>query len=181
MKNTHSSRLLLASTLAATMALGGVALAQPGPGACQGGGDCMGQGPGRGHGGRHGGPGGMGPAGKLLRLMETLDLTEQQEVALVRLRRELREEGKANFEARKADRVAMAAELAKATPNAAVFHQHLDQRLERQRVQGHAMIDKVLKFHATLSPEQKQALAERLTQVQDRMQKRFERRGAKGR
>ena len=43
------------------------------------------------------------------------------------------------------------------------------------------LIDKVLKFHATLSAEQKQALAERLTQMQDRMQQRGKRGGAKNR
>lgn len=185
MKNTNTSRILLASTLAATMALGGVAFAQPGPGGGGGmcmGGDCMGGGGGRGGGrGMRGGGGMMNPAGKLLRLMGTLDLTEAQEVALVRLRREMREFRQANDPIRQAEQKTLAAELAKPNPSAAVLTDLLDKRLDRQKAHGRILIDKVLKFHATLSAEQKQVLAERLTQMQDRMQQRGKRGGAKNR
>ena len=184
-KTNNTSRILLASTLAATMALGGLALAQPGPGGGGGqcmGGDCMGMGGGpggRGGRGMHGGM--MNPAGKLLRLMGTLDLTEEQEVALVRLRREMRDFRQANDPIRQAEQKTLAAELAKPNPSAAVLTDLLDKRLDRQKAHGRILIDKVLKFHATLSAEQKQALAERLTQMQDRMQQRGKRGGAKNR
>lgn len=167
MKNTTPKLMILSTALAGVMALGTSAFAQPG-----GGPGCDGSGPGGGRGGGPGGQGGKGPGAMMMRMFNGLDLTEAQEVQLVRIRRELRAEREAMQATRQADRAAMQAELSKDTPDAAVLHQLADKRLEHQRAKSHAMIDKMLAFRATLSPEQKAQLTKKMENFKARAGKR---------
>ncbi len=166
MKTNTPKLMILSSALAGMMALGGVAFAGPGGGSCDGN-------------GRNGRGGGHGPGMKMMRMMGSLDLTEDQEVQLVRIRRALREERKALKATRKTDRAAMKAEMAKETPNAQVLHQLLDKRMNMKRSIAHSAIDKMLAFRATLTPDQKAQLQQRMDKMKERRAKRGKRGGGR--
>lgn len=155
MTTPRNKKLILATTVVASLALAGAAIAHPGGG--------RGRGPG-------GGPFGM----KLMRLVHKLDLTEEQEVKAVRLRRQLREEHKASKLDRKQLMTDVAAELKKPQPDAQKLHGIADQMLARMNKMTHSAIDKFLELHATLTPDQRAELA-------DGMERRAKRKGRKGR
>lgn len=156
-KTSTPQRLLVLSALVGSMALGGVAMARPG-------------GPGGHRGMREG-----GPAMRLLRAMEDLDLSEQQEVQLVRIKRELRKENKDLRTAMRADGQATFTELQKETPNAQRLHEMLDRHTAARTAAMHKALDKVLAFHATLTPAQRTQLQEKLQRFQKRMERRRQR------
>lgn len=147
-------RRALAAVAVLTGALGLAGLAQAGP-----------------FGGGHGHPGGGFFGRGLARLMDRLDLTEAQEVAAVRMRRSLREEGRTLRQQNRADVQAMMVELKNETPNPEAVHARIDATLTRMRERAHRVADEVLRFHATLDADQKAELAKAI----DRRQARFER------
>ncbi len=119
------------------------------------------------------GGGGFGMPGMgILRMVERLELTEQQEVQAVRLRREVREEMKGMRAQTHAEMGQVIDELAKPTPDARKIHGVVDNALARMGKLAHAVVDKALAFHATLSPEQKQTLAEDAKRFHERAQQR---------
>lgn len=111
-------------------------------------------------------------AGRMLHLVHELDLTEEQELEAVRMRRALREQGRAARKATVEDLRAAADELKKVTPDRDRLHGLVDQSIERMRKLAHAAVDRFLDFHAQLTPEQKAEVSERITEAQARMDKR---------
>ncbi len=151
---------LIASSVVAALALGGVALAGP-------------------HRGRGGGGGGMGFGFRLMKIVRHLDLTEEQEVKAVRLRHQLKTEMKAMKGDREQTMKTVAAELKKPTPDAAKLHGIADQMITRMGKMTHATIDKFLELHATFTPEQREKLGTHLERRAERRERRRQRdRGA---
>jgi Spy/CpxP family protein refolding chaperone len=149
-------RLVFATTMIAALALTGAAFAHGGGGP-------------RGRGGMGGGIG-----MKLMRAVKHLDLTEEQEVKAVRLRRQMREErqaGKLDHQAMMKD---VAAELRKERPDARKLHGIADQVIARMTKMTHSAIDRFLELHATFSPDQRAKLGEMT-------EKRANRKGKRGR
>lgn len=152
---TKTNKWILLGALAGALAFGGVASAHPGGG------------------GGHRGKGmGGGPAKKMLRLMSSLDLTEQQEVQLVRIKREMRKEMKDLRMATRADRKAAFEELSKDDPNAQRFHDMIDRHSKARVALMHKAIDRVMAFQRTLTPAQKQELQKKLAKIEKRWEKR---------
>jgi Spy/CpxP family protein refolding chaperone len=104
--------------------------------------------------------GGMMPGMMLMNLAERLELTEEQEVAAVRMRRAIREEAKKNRQEMKASFDGVLAELEKPQPDAARLHRLVDEASARMTKLAHSSVDRYLEFHATLTPEQRQKLVE---------------------
>lgn len=152
-------RMMLASAaLAGAVGLAGVAQAGP-----------------WGH--HRGGPGGGGGLMRgLMHMIDELDLSEQQELELVRIRRSARSERKAMHEAMQADVDALIEMLGDGEVDKDAVHARIDAMMARASGRAHAMADRALAFHTTLSPEQKQKLAKGLADKRDRMKARFERR-----
>lgn len=140
----------------ALVAASGMAFARPG-----GGGPCPQGGPGGGGPGGGVGMGGMGGPGlRLFRLIRDLDLTEEQEVALVKLRRSLKDERSALRETADEDAKVLAAELAKATPNANEINRLIEKRSQALTKMAKDAAEKFLAFHQTLTPAQRKTLSE---------------------
>jgi Spy/CpxP family protein refolding chaperone len=112
--------------------------------------------------------GGMLPGMRLMHLAERLDLTEEQEVAAVRMRRAIREEAKLNRAEMQGAFDEVIAELQKPEPNAAKLHQLVDEATARMTKVAHSSVDKYLEFHRTLTPEQRQTLVEQAKLAKER-------------
>lgn len=138
-KNRHPLRALALGAFAAITVVGAAA-AWAGPG--------------------HGGPGGGMWMGRLQRMIQHLDLSEEQEVQAVRLFRGVREKAEATREQHKANRQRVAEELAKPEPDARALHAMLDEMAQARTQIGHEAIDAFLQLHATLTPEQRFELKE---------------------
>jgi Spy/CpxP family protein refolding chaperone len=163
MKN--KKRILIASSLAALL-IGASAVA-------------VAKSPGFGH-GKHG-PMGGGPGMRLLHLAETLDLTEQQEVMAVRVRRTLREEMKANKDQMKGTFDEVLLELERPEPDTAKLHRLVDDISTRMTKVAHLSVDEYMKLHRTLSEEQRQQLVDRARLMkEERAGRRFERKQRRG-
>jgi Spy/CpxP family protein refolding chaperone len=119
--------------------------------------------------------GGRGGMAGLLKLMDDLDLTEAQELAAVRLRRSLREEGKKMREASREDLAAAAAELKAEAPDRDRLRALADRAAARMKDRSHAAIDAVLEFQGQLRPEQREKLAAAIESRLGRMDKRKQR------
>jgi Spy/CpxP family protein refolding chaperone len=141
-------RSIVIGTLIASLAVGGVALAR-GPGG--------------------GGGGFFGP--RMARLLEDLNLTEQQKDLAIDIRVGLKKQAKAMRRAHIASMDEVAAELAKPKPDAAKLHRILDQRAEEMRKLGHQAVDQFLTLHATLSNEQRAQLVAKLQKMEERAKK----------
>ena len=111
-----------------------------------------------------------------LSTLSSFDLSEEQEVQLVRIRRALREQTKQSMQANAQHRQAMMNELAKAQPDLQTMHRAFDAMLEQKRNDGHAAIAQIMQLHASLNDEQRSLLNERLQKMQERMAKMRERR-----
>lgn len=136
------TKILATLTAAAVLGIGGSAFARPG-----------------GHHGFGGGP------HRLMKLVETLDLTDAQKAMLEELRAEAKKSWKANHAKMEETRLSIAEEIEKPvidqTKLVALSEQHLDSM--RQNMQ--ARIRDFAKLHATLTPKQKQELAARLREA----------------
>jgi hypothetical protein len=113
-----------------------------------------------------------GPLGFMMgRLLHHVDLTEQQEMEAVRIRRALADEGRA---ARKDAQAALGqaiAELEKPQPDARKLHGAADQAMSRMNAMVHSAIDRLLTLHATFSPEQRKDLTQTLRKHEERMRR----------
>lgn len=121
------------------------------------------------------GPHGPGPHGfgrGFMRMMNGLDLTEQQELEAVRMRRAMREAGQEVREATRADMTAVAEELKKENPNRAFVHERINAAGGRMQNLANEMADRVLDFHAKLTPAQKAEVAKRIERHQARAEER---------
>jgi Spy/CpxP family protein refolding chaperone len=103
-----------------------------------------------------------GPGMMISRALEDLDLTEQQELQAIRIRRSIKEQAKDSREAMRADLDRVVAELEKANPDATKLHAVVDESLARMQKLAHSTVDQYLELHRTLTPEQRTALVERL-------------------
>jgi periplasmic protein CpxP/Spy len=153
--NTKKKKLLLASGLALSMiAVAGVAVAGP-----------------------SGGPKGRGgfPGMMMLRLYADLDLSEQQELKVIRARRDLKAQAQ---EARKDTQASIGVaieELNKANPDSQKMHSIADEAIKRFSKIVHSGIDQALDIHASLTPEQRAKLVERAREIQERRSHHFDR------
>lgn len=132
-----------------------------------------------GHGGPrhgHGGHGGGMFAARLFKMVRALDLTEEQEVKAVRLRRQTREEMKAFRKQMKPQMKAAMKEISKENPNREQLHGTVDRMIDGMRKIAHASVDRFLELQATFSPEQRQVIADRVERMEKRREKRQERR-----
>lgn len=118
------------------------------------------------------GPGGFGFGGPvLMRLLDDLKLSDQQELMIVQMRREAREKHKEMREARKETMQIALQELEKPNPDKARLHNLADQRIEQLRKMIHQGIDKVLALHATFTPEQRKTLVTKAHKMQERAER----------
>jgi hypothetical protein len=124
-------------------------------------------------------PDGMrgGFAGKMFfRMFADLELTEQQELKAIRMRRSLQEQGQAaRVETFKSLEPAID-ELGKANPDSAKLHGIADEAVKRFSKIIHSAIDQALELHATLSPEQRTTLVKRAKEIHERREERMEKR-----
>jgi Spy/CpxP family protein refolding chaperone len=141
---------LIAGVLTGALAIGTAALAGPGGGP-----------KGWGHGGM--------PGLALMHVMERLDLTDQQELQLIKVRKNLHEQGKEARIEMAADVSQVLDEIEKPAPNAQKIHSIADQTIQRFSKIVHSGIDQVLAFHQTLSAEQRDTLVKEAREAQDRM------------
>lgn len=107
---------------------------------------------------------GGGPM-RLLHLAETLDLTEEQEVKAIRMRRAIRKEMKANRQQMRASFDTVLAELEKPNPDPAKLHTLVDEATQRMNKVMHGSVDEYLELHKTFSAEQRQKLVERAREI----------------
>lgn len=126
---------------------------------------------------RFGGP----PMMRLLHLAERLDLTEEQEVKAVRMRRAIRKEVKANRQQMRASYDALLLELEKQNPDPAKLHRMVDDATKRINKVMHTSVDEYLEFHKTLSDEQRQTLVDEARDMRKHRKQRRERFGPGGR
>ena len=111
----------------------------------------------------------------MMHLVHDLDLTEEQELAAVRMRRAVRAQMKAARAETRSDLDAAAEEMKKPAPDRARLHGLVDAAMARFGKVAHSRLDAFLDFHAQLSPEQKAEVAERAGRVQERMARRRQR------
>ncbi len=153
------NRKILAVTTGAVLLAGGLsAAALAGPG---------GHGRFAHRGGRMGMMGAM-PGLRLLHLAETLNLSDEQELAAIKMRREIREEAQQNRQQMASIFSDVLIELEKPEPDAARLHQIVDQTSARMTKLAHASVDKYLKFQRTLTPEQRQQLVDHARMMKER-------------
>ena len=108
-------------------------------------------------------PGGGGFFGhRMGRLIQQLDLTEEQQDLALELRSEMRSKRKAMRSQMLETMQTVASELEKPQPDSARLHQVANDRLEVMRTQMHQHIDNLLKLHSTLSDEQRTKLVRQL-------------------
>ena len=108
------------------------------------------------------------PGRKMMRLLEDLNLTDQQEDMIVEMRREMRDKRGAFKQVRKESMETAMTELEKASPDKAKLHNLADQRIEGMRKMVHQGIDKFLALHATFSAEQRKTLTTRIRKLHER-------------
>lgn len=127
-------------------------------------GGCMGR-----HGkmGRRGGQ--MRPgAAKLMRLFRGMDLTEAQDIALLKARRSLRQSQMPKAELQAANQKTLVEQLKSGAPDKSVLYGLVDARAARKTARERAQVDAFLSVYATLTPAQKQLVAQRAELAQQR-------------
>lgn len=112
----------------------------------------------------------MFPGMRMMRMLHSIDLTEEQEVKAVRVKRKLRKQAKAMRQANKASMGEAINELSKPTPDKARLHAIVDKSLASAAKLAHAAIDQFLEVHATLTSDQRQQLVENARKAKERMQ-----------
>lgn len=142
-----AKKITIAALLVGALGFAGAAQARPGHGRC-------------------GGP--KGP--HLLGMFRGLELTEAQEIALVRARRSLRSLHESHRAEGKAAAETMLTQLKAETPSKDALYALADQRSASMNSDSRAEIDAFLSVYATLSAEQKTKLTTRMEEHQKRMQ-----------
>jgi len=150
------NKLIATFGIVSMLGLGGAALARP-PG-----------GPGGGPGG-HGGPGGgifgmLGP--RFGKLLQKLELTEQQEDLLFEVRQDMRKQRKTGRQAHLQTLDTVIAELDKPQPDAAKIKKAIDANIEQMRKNMYSGVDGFMRFHQSLDAKQRQELVHQLRRVQ---------------
>lgn len=115
-----------------------------------------------------GGHGRGGFPGMIMRAFGDLELTEQQELKAIRIRRNLQTQALEQRREMAGSIAKVADELEKPNPDATKLHGIADDVIKRISKLVHSGIDQVLELHATLSPEQRSTLTERLRGFQQR-------------
>jgi len=105
---------------------------------------------------------GFGMGRGLHRMLRAMDLSEDQEVALVRASRELREEGQRLMTAHRAEAQALAEAVAEDRVDGAAMHAKLDAMAAERVALGHKAVDVFLSIEQTLSPEQRSQLQDKV-------------------
>jgi len=121
---------------------------------------------GPGYGGGHGYGG--GPGTMVERLADDLDLTDAQRAALDAIRDDARDEWSDRHEERQGMMRQMAQHLAEDEIDAKAVHAEIDKKVAERAAELHDIADRLIEFHATLTPAQKATLADRVQQIQER-------------
>ncbi len=108
----------------------------------------------------------------VLRVFHSIDLNEEQELKLVRIRRGLRQEAKKARQSFRTQMPDIVDELQKPEPNAAQIHSFADQMFDQFRQAAHKTIDQILELSRTLTPEQRATLKQKTEKIQKRMRNR---------
>jgi uncharacterized membrane protein len=125
-----------------------------------------------GHGG--GGPHGWGGPMALMQLVNRLDLSDQQELQLIKIRKSMHQEGKQARQEMQANISQIADELEKPAPNASKIHGVADQAMQRFSKVVHGAIDQFLTLHATLTPDQRETLVQSIREHQAQRMERLD-------
>jgi Spy/CpxP family protein refolding chaperone len=95
------------------------------------------------------------PHNPLAWIVESLDLTAEQQAMVDAWREEARAE-REEFQADRADvRETMKAELTSGNPNPRTFHKLIDERFAAQQARMHEQVDNFFELYATFTPDQK--------------------------
>ena len=125
-------------------------------------------------------PGSFGHGAHLARLVQQLDLTDDQQVQAD----EIRDAMRSHHEEMRADRGEHKAELLAQLGNASVdreaVHTEIDSKLAEQASFMHEMADMFLDLHASLDDDQRSTLVSSAEQAMDRHEERRGERGERG-
>jgi hypothetical protein len=141
--NRPSKRLIFSLALISTLAIGGVAMAQAG-----------------------GGFFGM-PGQRFARVLEKLNLSDQQENLALDIRDEIHRQGKGMRQQHQVAMETVITELEKPKPDAQKLNALADQQIDNLRKMVHVGIDKFLTLHATFSDQQRRDFSAELRHMQD--------------
>ncbi|MBI4821165.1 MAG: Spy/CpxP family protein refolding chaperone [Deltaproteobacteria bacterium] len=109
---------------------------------------------------------GFGLHGRIEKLLRDLKLSDQQEDMLVEMKAGMKSKRKEMKQKMGQSFGALTEELKKPNPDKKRLHAIVDQHADQMRAAGHARIDDMLKFHSTLSDEQRATLTERLERLE---------------
>ncbi|MEM1025490.1 MAG: periplasmic heavy metal sensor [Myxococcota bacterium] len=107
-----------------------------------------------------GGPGGLGRG--LHRMLRAMDLTEAQEVELVKASRPLREEGRRMMETHREQAKELARAVGENRVDGASIHASLDEMAAQRLALAHKAVDVFLSVEQTLSQEQRAQLQDKV-------------------
>ena len=124
---------------------------------------------------------GRGGGFPMMKMLRRLDLTEEQEIQAVKIRRAMREQRKAARSQMKAAMEQARLELSKESPDPQVLHAAVDQATEQMKASMHSAVDQFLALHKTFTPEQREQLNRMMERMKDRHERRrHRRRGRQG-
>ena len=115
---------------------------------------------------------GRGRGFPLMRVLRHLDLTEEQEIQAVKMRRAMRAHHKASRELMQATMEQVKAELAKPNPDPQILHGAVDKAAEQMKSGMHQAVDQFLMLHKTMTPEQREKLVAVMDKAKDRRERR---------
>ncbi len=114
---------------------------------------------------------GRGRGFPMMRVLRHLNLTEEQEVQAVRMRRAMREHRKASRVRMEAALEAVKVELAKPNPDPQVLRRAVDDAAEQMKSGMHKAVDQFLKLHSTFDEEQREQLVRIMDKAKERHQR----------
>ena len=120
---------------------------------------------------RYGRQGFMG--GKFLYVLESLDLTEKQELELLRLRRSIREQRKSMHLQALNDAKFIAEQLKNETPDRDAIVGKVNAHTNNMQQMAQSFTNELLDFHGTLTAEQKKKLSDQVDKFIKRRESRF--------
>jgi len=127
------------------------------------------------HGEHHGaGHGPFGPAARFLHMVSSLDLSPAQQTKVAAIRDAGRAEMRAGVAAHMADGDALVAAVRAGRHTRAEVHAKVQQRAEEREAKAHDFADQLFDLYETLTPAQREALAdemeERLARAEERLE-----------
>jgi Spy/CpxP family protein refolding chaperone len=114
------------------------------------------------------GPGGPGGQGPVRRVLQELDLSEEQRTEIRGIFEEARAEHESIREGLDGVRGRFRAELAKPSPSATALHAIVDERAALETQLAHDRVDDLLEVHAVLTEDQRAELARLLEEFEGR-------------